>query len=348
MLAIDLDAGLGDGSVEPPDGGCVEQIVETSRAPFVVELLLDRSSSMLLRPAPEGPDLRNKLEITVEALKSAIARLPEEASVGLSIYPLELGVVVPECENREIGERCCLDGEQRVAIESLGGAQRSALGAELDALEATGLTPTYEAFRYAVTFVEARAEERHRFIVLLTDGAPNPSHPGCFEGDVTLAILSAVRDAREQGILTYVIGSPGSEVFREGLSQLAEAGGTASPGCSHAGAPWCHFDMTTGHDFAAALNEALDQVVTRVIPCAYEIPEPGNGVIIDRSRVNIQHIVDDRVEPLLFDSSEACSDGWQYAGDQVELCPATCARVQADPRSKVEILFGCATRAVVR
>jgi hypothetical protein len=44
----------------------------------------------------------------------------------------------------------------------------------------------------------------------------------------------------------------------------------------------------------------------------------------------------------------ATGDGWYYDNNanpmQIELCPATCAKVSADSMGKIEILLGCQTQ----
>jgi hypothetical protein len=125
---------------------------------------------------------------------------------------------------------------------------------------------------------------------------------------------------------------------------MAEAGGTALPGCSHEGPNYCHFDMTGQGDFATALADALTQVTRRALSCDYAIPEPPSGREVDQERVNVQFSTGDgTVEDLLFSADPNCVDGWTYAGDRVQLCSATCLRAQADSKSGLSLLFGCKT-----
>ena len=89
--------------------------------------------------------------------------------------------------------------------------------------------------------------------MLATDGIPLDYK--CASNDLA-SVVSVASEGTKNGIKTFVIGSPGSESARRSLSQMAQAGGTASEGCSNDGSPrYCHFDMTEEEDFAGALRE---------------------------------------------------------------------------------------------
>jgi hypothetical protein len=147
------------------------------------------------------------------------------------------------------------------------------------------------------------------------------------------------------GVKTFVIGSPGSEGAREDLSRMAEAGGTAAPGCSHDGPTYCHFDMTEEQDFAAALTEALGTISGLALSCSYDIPDPSGAQTLDPSRVNVLFTAPGaETELILQDASGACNDGWQYSDDgaRVLLCGGTCDRVR-DSDGTLTLEFGCTT-----
>ncbi len=70
--------------------------------------------------------------------------------------------------------------------------------------------------------------------------------------------------------------------------------------------------------------------------------------------VNVGYTPGDGAAPLELGQVEgetACAElttAWYYDDPvkpkSISLCPATCAKVQADPKAKIEILLGCATR----
>jgi hypothetical protein len=164
---------------------------------------------------------------------------------------------------------------------------------------------------------------------------------------VATALIEVVQRAFQQRVSTFIIGSPGSESARASLSRMAEAGGTARRGCNHAGPDYCHFDMATTADFAVSLSEALRQITERVVACSFDVPEPPTGETLDRNKVNVQYTSGGGdVYDVFRDDSTACSGGWRYEGDRIELCPEMCALVTADPDAAVDILFGCQTKIV--
>jgi len=216
-----------------------------------------------------------------------------------------------------------------------------------------GGTPTHDAYEYAVAELERSAEAGPRFLVLITDGIPTYSL-GCDisgrqgndnEVDST-PLIGAASTAQAAGVRTFVIGSPGSEGARESLSRMAEAGGTASAGCSHNGPNYCHFDMTQQSDLAAGLDTALSTIAGLALSCSYDIPAPPVGAMLDPGKVNVL-FTDASGEPELIgqSASGSCSDGWQYSADQtrIQLCGSTCERIRGS-EGGLSLQFGCATQ----
>jgi hypothetical protein len=150
---------------------------------------------------------------------------------------------------------------------------------------------------------------------------------------------------------TFVIGSPGSEDARRSLSQMAQAGGTATEGCSHDGNPfYCHFDMTEEADFAVALRDALASISGLALSCAYDIPSPPNGGTLDASKVNVLFTPAGGAREVIGQSpSGPCTDtdGWQYSPnqEQILLCGSTCDRVRAS-NGQLSLEFGCTTQVI--
>ena len=78
------------------------------------------------------------------------------------------------------------------------------------------------------------------------------------------------------------------------------------------------------------------------------IPKPSSGAP-DWNQVKVEYSAGGTPPPVLIpkvSSSAQCSgDGWYYDNNtnptQVNLCPATCTKVQADPKAKIDLLLGC-------
>jgi hypothetical protein len=196
----------------------------------------------------------------------------------------------------------------------------------------------------------------NRFMLLITDGAPtfglqctgtglpnqNPLPP-------TQPIIDEVFAVRNEGVRSFLIGSPGSEPARSWMSEAAVMGGTARSGCSLGGPDYCHIDLTEEADFAAALNAALARILGQIVSCSFELPSPPPGEELNLSQINVIYSPGNGAPEELIgrDDSSACSDGWQLdSSDRVVLCPAACERVQSDPGGRVELLFGCDTTVI--
>lgn len=340
---FDGDPGNSEGMGFDSSQACVGQAAGTELAPAIVELLVDTSLSMD-QNAPGSN--RSKWVETRRVLLESIELMPATTSMGVVFYP-----------DVDTGDDTCFDGEADVDAQLLGSEssrQREQIREAFRTENPRGSTPTHDAYRFALDELAATEGIGQRFLVLITDGTPTyalncqgsgtPQDPA----DPTPLIPEAA-SALGRGMKTFVIGSPGSEDARRSLSQMAQAGGTATPGCSHDGEPhYCHFDMTEEADFARGLRDALASISGLALSCAYDIPAPPNGGILDRSKVNVLFTPPGGAQEVIGQSpGGTCSDGWQYSSDesQVLLCGPTCDRVKAS-NGQLALEFGCSTRLI--
>jgi hypothetical protein len=262
----------------------------------------------------------------------------------------------------------CVDTNAMIPVDILGdtgSAHRTLIGDALTQAGPDGLTPTHDAYYYALqNGLLTSTLPGQKFMLLITDGAPTLSQ-NCTRGEsqgggmmgggggrVTQVdptpIADAIAAAFAQGISTFVIGSPGSEEGTDGedmrpwLSRAAIEGGTASDGCNEAGPNFCHFDMTQEPDFAAALSEALGDIAGQIVSCTYDLPTPPAGETLDLDLINAIYSSagNEQILPRVPDG-QACNSGWQVVGEQIVLCPDTCTVIQNDPAAAFELLFGC-------
>jgi von Willebrand factor type A domain len=328
-----------DDPSEGPDG-CVGQTAGTEALPAVLQLVVDTSGSMD-QDAPGSRD--SKWVVTREALLGAIGEMPDSTAVGVVFYP-DLAITADTCFDNEADVPIALLAEP-------GSNQRSQIERAFARQSPDGGTPTHDAYRYAHRALAAARVTGARFAVVITDGTPTFSL-GC-EGTGLVSdpvdpgpLVTEAAQARTQGVSTFVIGSPGSEGARESLSRMAEAGGTARPSCSHSGPNYCHFDMTRSGNFASDLRDALGTISGLALSCAYDIPEPPSGQVLDPERVNVLFTPSGGSAELIAKSpSGSCREGWQYSDDgaQVLLCESTCDRVKG-AQGSLSLEFGCATR----
>jgi hypothetical protein len=279
-------------------------------------------------------------------LLEGIDLMPSATSLGVVFYP-----------DVDTNAATCFDRQADVPVEPLGegsSPQRNQIRRAFQAEDPRGSTPTHDAYRYALGELGAVANIGQRFLVLITDGTPtyalNCQGSGTPQDPADPApLVPEAANALGRGIKTFVIGSPGSEDARRSLSEMAEAGGTAIPGCSHDGQPrYCHFDMTEEADFAVGLRDALASISGLALSCSYDIPAPPNGGVLDPSKVNVIFTPPDGQQELIGQSAPGtCTDGWQYSANQsqVLLCGQTCDRVKAS-NGRLALEFGCSTRVI--
>ncbi len=333
------DLGGGDGDAVNGDS-CVGQTAGTEASPSVLQLVVDTSGSM----NQDAPGSNNsKWTVTRRALLDAITKMPGETALGVVFYP--------DLPN---DPEFCFDEQADISIDRLdvnNSRQRNRIEEAFQDQSPDGGTPTHDAYRYAFEQLQRTDLLGRRFMVVITDGTPTFSlgcvGTGLISDPVDPSpLVTEAAGASTRGVSTFVIGSPGSEGARESLSRMAEAGGTAIPGCSHDGPNYCHFDMTEERDFAAALTGALGTISGLALSCNYDIPQPPGGLVLDPDEVNVLFTpgVGDR-EIIARSNASNCDEGWQYSedGTQVLLCENTCDRVRAS-QGTLDLQFGCETR----
>jgi hypothetical protein len=311
-----------------------------------LELVVDASSSM--DEIATGNSV-TKWEATRDALLEAIvgvngSGLGSSMGVGLLLYPNMEG----SSGGGDVS--ACVNTAAMVPMAPLGdasGAQRQAIRAALEAQRQGSGTPTHDAYQYGLTvgmLQQGASIEGNGYMLLITDGQPTRDL-GCVSGSATPPIVQAVADAYQQGVKTFVIGSPGSEDGREWLSEAALAGGTAYPDCS-AAAGDCHMDMTTAPNFSEALQAGLAEITGQMADCTYAIPAPPEGQVInlEELKVFVTDPSSGNVTLLYPDATpDDCTVGWQYTkgSNQIVLCPDSCAAAQSTVGAKVDLAFGC-------
>lgn len=333
---------------------CDGWAAEPESKPAVLEFVVDTSLSMNEVPGatnqPGRPGMQaatgpTKWQSTRDALKSVIQTLPDTIAAGLLFYPN----MANQARSQPASPDTCVNTRAGIAPALLTAAQKSNLIAALDATSPNGWTPTDAAYQYAFqTALVPSQLPGDKYVLLITDGQPT------LRGDCTSAgngqgagitpvesqpIVDHVAAALGKGVRTFLIGSPGSEGGRAWMSEAAIVGGTAAAGCKVMGPPYCHLDMTTASDFGAALKAGLNKV-TGSIACTYDIPDPGQGQVIDHELINLVVTTATGTQLVLPDSDADCTEGWRIAGNQVVLCEGTCSRVQREGDS-IQLLFGC-------
>lgn len=364
-------------------GSCSDWSQEGENMPVILQLVVDVSRSML-DPAPGGQPGENRWTVTRDALSLALEDLPGSAAVGVLYYP-NRSVTLSTTQVARPVEECVAINEITPIGElgEAGSAQRATLEASLADADVDGYTPTHDAYKYALeqSLIPYTGTGQQKFMLLITDGAPTMAE-GCLSANTcpagcgptppampcpvdcvmapggngvadvaTQPIIDAVTAAAAQGIRTFLIGSPGSEVGSDGndkrpwLSKAAIQGGTARPDCAEAGPNFCHLDMTQEANFSAALTEGLAAIVGEVVDtCTFVAPSPPEGQTLDPNTLSLIAIwADGTATAFLRDNVGACDAGWNFddSGEQMVLCPATCDLLKAGQGATVEVSSGC-------
>jgi Mg-chelatase subunit ChlD len=322
--------------------------------PVVLMLVVDNSASMNDRPNRQQSG-GTKWEITRDALAATLDGMPATAAVGVLFYP-NMDTRGSDVE-RPIDQ--CVNINQMIPVDLLGdsgSAQRSTIATSLTNTRPAGSTPTHDAYDYAL--VHGMQESRltgNRFMLLITDGAPTLAK-GCQGGGLpttpapTDPIVDEVLAARQAGVRSFLIGSPGSESVngmdaRAWLSEAAVWGATAREGCSLYGPDYCHIDLSQDADFKSALNAALARILGLITSCTFDVPATGkDGETVNQNQINVIYTPGNGSGEQLVgrDDTPDCQDGWQFDADgRIVLCSNTCFVAQNDPDGKVELLFGC-------
>lgn len=337
---------------------CQGWAVEVEAQPSIIQFVVDISGSM--NDVTDSTAGVSKWNVTRNALKDAIRVLPETWGIGIVFYPNMM--VDPSDVVRS--SSACVDSSNDVALSIATAEHKGALFAALDAVEPTGATPTYDAYSIALDErLNKTTLPGNRYIVLITDGQPTQGRGCVGSGAISDPqppddIIALVAHAQAQHLVqTFVVGSPGSEKnaftgadVRGWLSQAARTGGTSPVGCSDAGPNFCHFDVSQSQDFSAALGLALTTITRSAVSCSFGVPLPAGNAELDPAKVNM--IYNDGKGGyflVLPGETNACDKGWSFVGsayDTVEVCGSTCSLIQANPMSRLSIVFGCVDKGV--
>jgi hypothetical protein len=353
---LDPRYGLLPWSPDPTSLACQDPEIPALLGP-VLMFVVDVSGSMT-QGAP-GADM-TKWDATRRALSDLIADLAPTVAMGIVHYPNLDPVPLPHTEPTEDLSECVNTGAL-VAPQRMTDAHRATLQDSLMNVVVKGGTPTHSA--YAVGLEALVASEARLgpglFLVLITDGEPTYG-VGCVGNGTTLAsnmdpayiadTQAAIQAALALSppIRTFVLGSPGSELSYTGqdarpwLSVAAEVGGTAPEGCASTGVPeFCHFDLSNPNvNFEQSFSTALATMVARTETCDYD-----PSANFDAEQVSVLFSNGDAEQFVVPEASaESCSEGqgWTLTAEGfIRLCPATCALVQADAASGIELVYGC-------
>jgi hypothetical protein len=184
---------------------CDEYAVQTSQVAPQILVVFDRSLSMLANGWPQA----------VSAIQSVTAEFEQDIDFGLMVFPDEAGFT-------------CTAGDVDVPIKP---HNAGAIQAFLSGLAPWGNTPTAAALKTAHATIGSGIVAPDqvvppKYVVLITDGAPNCAAGGVDQAMVTDCI-SEISAMQKDDVQTYVLGYHIDDAAeKDALDRMAAAGGT--------------------------------------------------------------------------------------------------------------------------
>lgn len=263
--------------------------------------VVDRSGSM---DWPASGTTRTRWEELRSSMDTVLPSL-SDLHLGLLTFPLQTGS--SELYNCAVGSGPDI---------GMGLGTGSAIAARLLAADPrAGDTPTPDAFATARSYLASVPTSRQRFVVLLTDGLPEPN---C--GATVPATVAAIADLRSTlGVDTFVIGIVGPDssgstagipALRDALNLMADAGGRARTGTTR------YYEAVDG----PALTRSLRAIMAAATDCSVDLAATPSRP----SRVEV------RQNDVLVPSS-----GWSLSGRRLTFTGAWCDAIRAGTVTRI-------------
>ena len=259
----DTDSGpsFGDDSgstIAPPlaDAGCATGMAQAKRQPVYLEFVLDASLSM---------NQQNKWTAVVPALKSIFTQMQAAADTGVGA-----GIVVFSDSNDSTKGQGPYPSTSDVPIAYVDATHANALSTRISGMPANG-TPTTLG-QYSSNMCIALAGQE------LTKAAP--------QGPIQTFVI---------GVGQFSSGVAGG-IDPGFLGNLAQAGGTGTPGCNPGEtanlAKVCYFEIdpsaaTSAADLQMKFETALNAIRGQVVSCTFPLQASSLGTV-DPTHVNVE------------------------------------------------------------
>jgi len=184
-----------------------------------------------------------------------------------------------------------------------------------------GDTPTPDALATVDAYIRANPTTLTRFVVLATDGLPEP-HCGATV-PATVSAISAVRTSL--GVDTFVLGfvgpdrtgdSSGIPALQAALNQMADAGGRARAGALH------YYEAVDGPAFERALRAILASATDCGFDLASAPARPGSVVVRQNGAV-------------------VPTSQWSITGVRLEFTGASCDAIRSGSVTTISVADTC-------
>lgn len=336
-------------------GSCAATVNKGEQVPLGMYLMIDKSGSM---DGQKWSDVTTAIKTFVDQPSAA------GIGVGLQYFPIDTGtqcVAVFCASNADCGPASC--GPCMPTLPGFPGACSGAGGScdvtayatpavvisnlpgvapviknSLNSTTPSGGTPTSAALDGAIQYTKSWMLMNPNAVgvaVFATDGEPS----GCDENLNNINAIAAAGYNGTPSVRTYVIGV-GTQLTN--LNGIAAAGGTNQA-----------YLVDTNGGAQDQFLQAMNAIRGAALSCAYLIPNPPAGEMIDYGAINVQYTPDGGKPELMPQVSSAAgcpNDGslaWYYDNNsppqQILLCQSTCDAIASDSKGQIDVLVGCAT-----
>jgi hypothetical protein len=184
-----------------------------------------------------------------------------------------------------------------------------------------GDTPTPQALAVADAYIRAHPTTSPRFVVLATDGLPEPN---C--GSTVPATVAAISSLRTSlGVDTFVLGFVGPDrngdtsgipALQAALNQMADAGGRARTGTLH------YYEAVDG----AAFERSLRAILASATDCGFDLssaPARPSAVVVRQNGVVVP------------------ASSYTLVGDRLEFTGGSCDAIRSGSVSSIRVTDTC-------
>ena len=334
-------------------------------------VVLDKSGSMNTTPTGFGA---SKWDATKQALEAALQSSTDQVHYGLLMFPYSKGTPIPatDCKARCCELPGTTADTINVGID-VASVSVPLIMDQLNGTSPGGGTPTAKALATALDYYTngagANLPAGEKYVLLATDGGPNCGttsscapetctanmdlQQGCGTtianccidslistgGGPTLcldseAVLTQIKALSDANIKTFVVGIPGTENYKNVLTQLAKAGGVPDPANPDLG-----YYAVSATDGVAGLTKTFKGITESLVhDCAIKLA----NVPVDTGMLNVA------VECATLQKGATGSENWVYSNDPgtgplITIQGATCDRIKSTGVKRVDVIEGCTT-----
>ena len=298
----------------PTGGACVEVGNSTNLRNLYIMVMVDRSGSM------QGA---NKFGTQVNELAEfAYTPVPEGTLMGINWHPSPSGDICSVASYNPIDAAPVPIPSQAMQVDMTLGSQFF-----------TGASPmatVLEGTLAAATAQQSLSPEAVVIAVLIMDSVPTACNM-----DINFIAGLAAQALASHGVRTHTIALESTPSPLDALNSIAAAGGTQGA-----------VDLT-GAGAAVFIEEEMNEIRSRAVPCELPLPETPGGIMFDADEVNLEMFTPGPSTVPRVNGAASCGDdgpGWYWDDPTdptvLKLCPATCADQKAFGIDAV-VLFGC-------